>query len=151
LGHQKLVSLPQLGVTGLLTLTNRIFDDNSLEVVFDADGAVSRLVFISKARAEAASATAAENSAKLLDFLKQGAAERRTELQAQREDSTADLNDRLDALKRLGEIEQARAGLRSTHEVEVQRIKNETEKLQAQLDLERKRKEYEQFKSEGQQ
>lgn len=145
--HQKLVSLPQLGVTGLLTLNNHIFDDNSLEVAFDADGAVSRLVFTSKARAEAASAAAAENSAKLLDFLKQGAAERRGETKAQREDNVADLSTRLDAVKKLGEIEQARAGLRSNHDTEIQRIKNETEKLGAQLELERKRREFEQFKA----
>lgn len=145
--HQKLVSMPQLGVTGLLTLNNHIFDDNSIEVAFDADGAVSRLVFTSKARAEAASAAAAENSAKLLDFLKQGAAERRGETKAQREDNVADLSTRLDAVKKLGEIEQARAGLHSNHDAEIQRIKNETEKLGAQLELERKRREFEQFKA----
>jgi hypothetical protein len=149
--HQKLVSVPQLGVTGLLTLTNRIFDDNSLEVAFDADGAVSRLVFTSKARAEAASAAAAESSAKYLDFLKQGAAERRSELKAMREDKVSELNARLDAIKKLGEIEKARVGLQGSQDAEIQHIKSETEKLDAQIELERKRRELEQFKAGGRQ
>lgn len=58
---EQATNIPQLGPIGLLDLKNGAFANNSLEVAFNAaTGAPDKLVFHSKSRAEAASATARE-------------------------------------------------------------------------------------------
>jgi len=79
LNHTELVSLPQFGVKGLLSLDNQAFDHNTIKVSFNEDGSISALDFTAQASAQKAAAAASDASGKLSQAASQRAAARAAE------------------------------------------------------------------------
>ncbi len=151
-----LVAVPQYGVVSVLTLQNRLFDNNTLNAVFSADGGLSSLSFNSKARAEAASAAAAAGADKYFNFVKDSIRDARDERKAQQDDQKAgeeaqlsSYKSRLESLKVLRDIELKRTGVTGSAAAETERLSAEAARLQQEIEVVKLRKELETLRAGG--
>lgn len=154
--------MPQFGALGSLPLKNEIFDKNSLVLTQTQDGTLVSLQFDSEASLERAAETAKIASTKYMETVSNLIKERRSELDAKREDRSKDREEgaeiRAEAaavrdaeseslkavaerIELLREVELERSGELDKVQRETDRIDKERKLIEAQIELAKKRKE----------
>lgn len=149
---QYITSMPQRGQLSVLTLNNKMFDDNLLYAVFNETGGITTLKFESKSKAEAASAALANATEKYRSFVNNVISDTRNERKALRVEENEvrdakyeDYKDRYDLLKKLQELEALKSGAGSRQELERDALDAEVKKTQLLIDLKKKQKELSQY------
>lgn len=161
--------VPQLGALGSLPLKNEVFDKNSLVLSQLADGTLVSLNFNSEAGLEKAAQAAKDASAKYMDTVTNLIKDRRTELDAQRDDrkkdrderkevrserkdlreegasvradENASLKDAADRITLMRDVEARRAGELDKVQRDIDRNAKEKQLIDSQIELVKKRKE----------
>lgn len=128
--------VPQLGALGSLPLKNEVFDKNSLVLSQLADGTLVSLNFNSEAGLEKAAQAAKDASAKYLDTVTNLIKDRRTELDAQRDDRKNDRNERKEVRSERKDLREEGASVRADENAS---LKDAADRITLMRDVEARR------------